>query len=87
MGRVNTPKLSDSEKISLRQGFREGKSHCYRMCCYLVLLKSEGKTSKEVGKLTNMSDASVNSWLKRYQSEGLLGLEPNSPTSILDLFR
>jgi transposase len=44
------------------------------MRCQSVLLKSEGRTSKEVGLITGMSHISVNSWLSRYKSDGLSGL-------------
>jgi transposase len=44
------------------------------MRCQSILLKSEGRTSKEVGSITGMSHISVNSWLMRYKSEGILGL-------------
>jgi transposase len=38
------------------------------------LLKSEGRTSKDVGKIVDMSHVSFNSWLSRYKSEGIRGL-------------
>jgi transposase len=44
------------------------------MRCHSILLKSEGRTSKKVGALTEMCNVSVNSWLKRYKTEGLSGL-------------
>jgi transposase len=60
--------------MELESGFRNGKSHCFRMCCHSILLKSEGRTSKEVGALTEMCNVSVNSWVNRYKTEGLSGL-------------
>jgi transposase len=44
------------------------------MRCQSILLKSEGRTSKEAGSITGMSHISVNSWLKRYKMEGISGL-------------
>jgi transposase len=44
------------------------------MRCQSVLLKSEGRTSKDVGIITGMSHVSVNSWLARYKQEGVSGL-------------
>jgi len=44
------------------------------MRCQSILLKSEGRTSKEVGSITGMSHISVNSWVKRYKSGGISGL-------------
>jgi len=74
MGRVNTPILTSEQRKELEAGLKEGKSHSLRMRCQSVLLKSEGRTSKEVGAITGMCHVSVNSWLKRYNSEGLQGL-------------
>lgn len=74
MGRTNIPQLSEAQKQALYEGFKTGKSHCFRMRCHSVLLKSEGRTSKEVGSLTDMCHISVNSWLKRYLEEGISGL-------------
>lgn len=45
------------------------------MRCRAVLLKSSGLTSKSVGEQTDMTHISVNSWVKRFESEGIHGLE------------
>jgi len=74
MGRVNTPSLTPSERSELELGLRDGKSHCFRMRCQSILLKSEGRTSKDVGSITGMCNVSVDTWVKRYMSEGLQGL-------------
>jgi transposase len=44
------------------------------MRCQSVLLKSTGRTSKDVGSITGMLDVSVNTWVKRYKTEGISGL-------------
>lgn len=74
MGRVNTPTLASTQRKELESGLKEGKSHSFRMRCQSILLKSEGRTSKETGRITGMSHVSVNSWLSRYKSEGISGL-------------
>ena len=74
MGRVNTPILTPEQRRALESGLRDGQSHCFRMRCQSILLKSEGRTSKEVGTITGMCHVSVNSWLNRYKSEGISGL-------------
>ncbi|NDV45898.1 helix-turn-helix domain-containing protein [Paludibacter sp. 221] len=66
--------LSESELNSLTQGFRLGESHCFRMRCRAVLLKSEGLSSIQVGEQTQMTAQSVNGWVKRFESEGIKGL-------------
>lgn len=78
MGRVNTPQLSTQERLVLEQGFREGDSHCFRTRCHVILLKADGRTSKDVGLITDMSHISVNHWVKRFKSEGISSLR-NKP--------
>lgn len=74
MGRVNTPALTAEHRQELERGLREGTSHCFRQRCQSILLKSDGRTSKEVGSITGLCAVSINSWVKRYQTEGLSGL-------------
>lgn len=78
MGRVNKPILTSEQRKELEQGFREGPSHCFRMRCHSILLKAEGFKSKEVGTVTGMCAISVNSWVSRYNMEGLSGLRTKS---------
>jgi len=66
--------LSESERKELIRGFRFGESHCLRMRCRAVLLKSEGLSSVQVGEQTEMTAQSVNGWVKRFESEGFKGL-------------
>jgi len=74
MGRVNIPLLSDSDRLALEVGFRTGGSHCFRNRCHVILLKAEGRSSKDVGLITGMSHISVNSWVKRFVASGISGL-------------
>lgn len=53
---------------------RSSKNHTFRMRCQTILLKAEGRTSKDVGEIVSMCHVSVNSWLKRYNAEGIGGL-------------
>lgn len=75
MGKIKPVILKDSERKALEAGFRNGTSHCFRMRCRAVLLKSTGLSSKAVGLQTEMSHISVNSWVKRFMQEGIIGLE------------
>lgn len=74
MGRVNTPKLSESAKEALEKGYRSGKTHAFRLRCQLILLKSEGRKSEDVAKIVKMCKMSVNNWTNRYNQEGISGL-------------
>jgi transposase len=66
--------LIDSEKRELLPGFRTGESHCFRMRCRAILLKSECLSSAQVGEQTEMTAQSVNHWVKRFELEGIKGL-------------
>ncbi|MDE7379356.1 MAG: helix-turn-helix domain-containing protein [Paraprevotella sp.] len=67
--------MTDKQRLQLEEGFRQGKSHTFRMRCRAILLKASGLTSKEVGEQTEMTHISVNSWVKRFEIEGIKGLE------------
>jgi transposase len=75
MSRVNTPNLDEKSKKVLELEYRRGKSHSYRSRCQVILLKSEGRSSKEVGKIVKMCAMTVNTWVNRYKSEGIEGLK------------
>ena len=60
---------------SLVQGYREGKTHCYRQRCQMVLLKLDGYKSKEIGLITGSCEMSVNNWINRFEQQGVAGLQ------------
>jgi transposase len=71
---VKKLELTSSEKSDLDKGYKEGKSHCLRQRCQMVLLKAEGYASKEIGAIVDSCQVSVNSWVKRFKEEGVAGL-------------
>jgi transposase len=75
MGKIKKLELTESQRLELENGFRNGTSHCFRMRCRSVLLKGAGLSSAKAGAQTEMSFVSVNSWVKRFLSEGISGLE------------
>jgi transposase len=75
MGRVNTPILSESAKLVLEHDFKTSQVHSYRIRCQVILLKSTGRKSEEVGEITGMTYVSVNAWVKRYKDFGIEGLQ------------
>ena len=75
IARIKVIQLTDEQRQQLEEGFRKGKSHAFRMRCRTILLKSKGLTSMEVGEQTEMTHISVNSWVKRFETEGISGLE------------
>ena len=83
MGKIKSIILKDSERLALETGFRQGDSHCFRMRCRAVLLKSTGLSSKAIGLQTEMSHVSVNSWVKRFLSEGIDGLQTRTDEEVV----
>ena len=75
MGKIKILGLIEAQKHELEKGYREAESHAFRKRCQLVLLKEEGRTSKEVAGIVKMCEMSVNNWLERYQRESIEGLQ------------
>lgn len=75
MGKRRVIELSPTERRELEKGYREGPTHFSRQLCQLVLLKSEERSSKDLGAILGKCEQTVNSWLNRWQAEGLAGLK------------
>lgn len=75
MGRVIKIELDDNRRKELEKGCRNGKSHAFRTRCPKVLLKSEGRKSKDIADFLGFCQQAVNNWLKRYKAEGIKGLK------------
>jgi len=67
--------LSGEERSVLIKGYQQGRSAAFRKRCHAILLKSDGRTSKEVGSILGMHQVSVNNWLTRYEQKGIAGLK------------
>lgn len=74
MGKTRIIILTDEQRQVLEKGYQNGNSHAFRKRCHIVLLKSEKRSSEEVSTILKMSEPSVNTWLDRYESEGIMGL-------------
>jgi len=74
MGRVNRPILSESSRQELESLYKHSPNHSLRKRCQTILLKADGRDSKDVGKIVGMCNVSVNNWVKRYKEFGLKGL-------------
>lgn len=75
MARNKIPKLTESEKSALHDGYLHGKSPVFRMRCHIVLLKSQGYISKDIAALHGYpTQTSINHWVTRYLKEGISGL-------------
>ncbi len=67
--------LTAQELETLTLGYEQGDTHCFRHRCKIVLLKSEGYTSKEVAFIMNTNNISVHNWVNRYKKDGIVGLK------------
>lgn len=74
MGKIKTVELSSPQRAALENGYRAGDSHTFRMRCQMILLKSERRTASEIADILGCCEVVVNSWLKRYEAEGIDGL-------------
>jgi len=74
LGKRRTIDLTTTDRQALELAFRNSSSHALRQRCQIVLLKSEGRSSKEVAGIVKQHYVSVNAWLTRYEQAGLEGL-------------
>ncbi len=72
--RIRVIELTAEQRHLLQQGYCKGKTHAFRKRCHLVVLKNEGRSSKAIGLIVGLNELSVNTWLNRYETEGLAGL-------------
>ena len=78
MGKIRTVKLGSDERAALVKGHKNGVSSVFRKRCQIILLKSTGRSSADVGKIVGMTATSINGWLNRYEASGIEGLK-NKP--------
>jgi transposase len=67
--------LSIEARKELEDHYKRSESHCFRQRCKMVLLKSDGHSSKEVAAILCTNNISVHNWLKRYVDTGIGGLK------------
>lgn len=67
MGRKLEIILSGEQKLELETTFRSSKNATLRQRCQILLLKSSGRTSKDIGLIVGIkSEYQINCWVKRY---------------------
>ncbi len=75
MAKIKGVSLTDAERAALERAWRHGKSHEFRQRCQMILQKAEFRASKDVAEQVGCCEPVVNTWLKRYQAQGLDGLK------------
>ena len=67
--------LSEQEKQELEQHYQQGKTHALRKRSQMMLLKHQGMRSSEIAKILGCCEVVVNTWMQRYQAQGIKGLQ------------
>ena len=75
MPKVTVIAVSADERAALEHAAKHGKTYSLRLRCQAVLLKTERRTSVDVAQRLGCCEMAVNNWLKRYQEQGLAGLQ------------
>lgn len=66
--------LTAAERTELEKGYKQSNSATFSRRCHMILLKSQGRTSEEIAHIFGTTIQPVNSWVKRYEKEGIKGL-------------
>lgn len=74
MPKVTVIELDQAARLALQEGYAQGHSPAFRKRCQMILLKSQGRTSSEIGQIVGSCEMSVHNWVHRYQQEGIAGL-------------
>lgn len=75
MAKIKAIELSEEQRAALEKGGKHGPSHAFRQRCQMILLKAQWLTSRQVAEQVGCCEVVVNTWLARYQAEGLNGLK------------
>lgn len=70
--------LEESEKITLQEGHKNGKTKPFQERCHCLLLSSEGYEVKKLAGIFRVSEISVYSWFRRWEKGGIVGLRDKS---------
>lgn len=66
--------ISLADRAALETLHRTDERHCVRQRSQMVLLKTEGYRSAEIGRIVGSCEASVNGWVTRFEQVGIQGL-------------
>lgn len=80
MGKKLIPELSEIQIKELEFYYRQSKNHALRQRCHIVLLKSQGHSSKYISLLSGYPkhQGTINGWVIRYKALGIAGLKNKS---------
>lgn len=61
------------ERAKLESAYKYDKG-TFSQRCHIILMKTKGKSSDEIAQIFDITDQTVNNWVKRYRKEGIDGL-------------
>lgn len=67
--------LTEEAKQQLKEGFRNGKAHRFRIRCQSILLSAEGYQINQLASMYQVDRDSVSKWFDQWQREGIAGLQ------------
>ena len=75
MGRKSSYiKLTEAQKLELKEGHKNGKKNTFRQRCHYILLNSDGQSRGEIAKIYQTSRQTISGWINRYAKLGISGL-------------
>ncbi|WP_456479158.1 helix-turn-helix domain-containing protein, partial [Nautilia sp.] len=74
-------KVRDYHTIKeLRREIRDSKDGRYSLRIQCIILKKEGKSTKEIQQTLLISRDTISRWIRRYNEKGLEGLKSKKPS-------
>ena len=67
-------KLTETERITLENGYQNHPKHHFRQRCHTLLLSDAGRSCPEIADLFNIRTRTIYTWMDRWESIGLVGL-------------
>lgn len=66
--------LTETERITLEEGYRNHSKHPFRQRCRALLLSDSGKSCKELAALFGVRSRTIYTWMNRWEQKGIVGL-------------
>ena len=74
--------LTEAEKKTLIEAYRNSKKAKFRSHCHAILLSEEGYKVSEISDLYKVRTRTVYTWFNRWESDGISGLIPRKGRGI-----
>ena len=66
--------LSEVEKVTLQEAEKNSQAKTFRERCHCLRLSSEGYEVKELAQIFRVSEISIYTWFKRWETGGIVAL-------------